>query len=70
MVKCSTKQYETTKSKLTVRSQYILFYISTDIWTGIAIQDYITVNAHFSPNWELNTFLLQTMCFPKNHTAE
>ena len=43
--------------------------LSTDIWTSIATQAYITVTAH-SQNWELNTFLLQTMSFLENHNAE
>ena len=45
-----------------------LKWLSTDIWTSIATQAYITVSAHFiSP---LNTLLLQMMSFPENHNAE
>ena len=45
--------------------------LTTDIWTSVATQSYITVTAHFvSSNWELRTYLLQTMNFPESHTAE
>ena len=45
--------------------------LTTDIWTSVATQSYITVTAHFiSSNWELKTCLLQTTNFPKNHTAD
>jgi len=70
MAKCLTDKYETAKSRLTVvlkDSQSM----STDIWTSIAAQAYITVTAHFIlPDWVLKTFVLQTMSFPENHVAE
>ena len=45
--------------------------LTTDIWTSVATQAYITVTAHFvSSTWELKTCLLQTMNFPENHTAQ
>lgn len=37
--------------------------ITTDIWTSMATQLYITVTAHFSSNWELKTCLLQKPIF-------
>jgi len=53
MVKCLTDKYETAKSRLTEvfkDSQHIA--LSTDIWTSIATQAYITVTVHFiSPDW-------------------
>ena len=71
MAKYAVK-YEAAKSKLTeMFKEPTNIALSTDIWTSIATQVYITVAAHFiSPNWELNTFLLQTVNFPENHTAE
>ena len=45
--------------------------LTTDIWTSVATQAYITVTAHFvSSNWKLRTYLLQTMTFPESHTAK
>ena len=72
MAKCVTEKYEAAKSALTeMLKEPTHIALSTDIWTSIATQAYITVTAHFiSPDWELNTFLLQTMSFPENHDAE
>ena len=45
--------------------------LTTDIWTSVLTQSYITVTAHFILlNWELKTCLLQTTNFPENHTAD
>ena len=72
IAKCVTEKYKAAKIKLTeMLTEPMHIALSTDIWTSIATQAYITVTAHFiSPNWELNTFLLQTASFPENHTAE
>lgn len=72
MAKCVTEKYEAAKIKLIeMLKDPMHIALSTDIWTSIATQAYITVTAHFiSPSWELNTFLLQTASFPENHTAE
>ena len=72
MAKCVTEKYEVAKSTLAeMLKEPTNIALSTDIWTSIATQAYITVAAHFiSPDWELNTFLLQTINFPENHTAE
>ena len=72
MAKCFTEKYETAKSTLTEmhkEPQHIA--LTTDIWTSIATQAYITITAHFvSLDWDLKTFVLQTICFPEDHTAE
>ena len=45
--------------------------LTTDIWTSVATQVYITVTAHFvSSNWKLRTYLLQTITSPESHTSE
>ena len=71
MAKCVTEKYEAAKSALTeMLKEPTHIALSTDIWTSIATQVYITVTAHFiSPDWKLNTFLLQTLSFPGNHNA-
>ena len=60
MAKCVTEKYEAAKSALTeMLKEPTHIALSTDIWTSIATQAYITVTAHFiSSDWELNTFLL------------
>ena len=72
MAKCVTEKYEAAKIKLTeMLTEPMHIALSTDIWTSIATQAYITATTHFiSTKWELNTFLLQTASFPENHTAE
>ena len=68
MEKCLTEKYGKSTEML---KEPLHIALSTDIWTSIATQAYITVIAHFiSPNWELNIFLLQAMYFLENHTAE
>ena len=45
--------------------------LTTDIWTRVATQVYITVTVHFiTMKWELKTCLLQIMFFPENHRAD
>ena len=57
MAKCVTEKYEVAKSTLAeMLKEPTNIALSTDIWTSIATQAYITVAAHFiSPDWELNT---------------
>ena len=44
--------------------------LTTDIWTSIATESYITVTAHYiDDNWELQAFVLETMPFPDRHTG-
>ena len=72
MAKCVTEKYEAAKNTLIgMLKEPTHVALSTDIWTSIATQAYITVTIHYvSPNWELNTFLLQTIEFPENHNAD
>ena len=69
---CLQEHYETAKTRLIQMLQepnHIA--LTTDIWTSVATQSYITVTAHFiSSNWDLKTCLLQTANFPENHTAD
>ena len=57
MAKCVTKQYKAGKINFTkIPTETMHIALSTNIWTSIAIQAYITITAHYiSPNWELNT---------------
>ena len=72
MAKCVTEKYEAAKIKLTeMLTEPMHIALSTDIWTSIATQAYITATTHYiSTNRELNTFLLQTASFLENHTTE
>ena len=46
--KCVTEKYEVAKIKLTeLLTESMHFALSTDIWTSIATQAYITATTHF-----------------------
>ena len=46
------------------------FALTSDIWTSLAIQSYISATAHFvTSEWELNSCVLQTLHFPESHTG-
>ena len=48
MAKCVTEKYETAKIKLTeMLTEPMHIALSTDIWTSIATQAYITAKTHF-----------------------
>ena len=71
MAKCLTEKYDTAKSTLIETLKEPMYIaLTTDSWTSIATQRYLTVTAYFiSLNWELKTFLLQMMSLAENHTA-
>ena len=44
--------------------------LTTDIWTSMATETYMTVTAHYiDPNWKLQNFVLETLSFPERHTG-
>ena len=44
---------------------------STDIWTSLATEAYISVSVHYvSTSWECVCFILETKAFPGSHTGE
>ena len=44
--------------------------ISTDIWTSLSTEAYITVTAHFIlPSFDLQACVLETKVFPERHTG-
>ncbi|XP_065054160.1 E3 SUMO-protein ligase ZBED1-like [Rhopilema esculentum] len=45
--------------------------ITTDAWTSLATESYITVTAHFiDTNWEMQTFVVDTSEMDERHSAE
>lgn len=45
--------------------------LTTDLWTSLANDSYLSVTAHFiNKEWQLNTYLLDTTLMPDKHTAE
>ena len=44
--------------------------LTTDIWTSMANEAYITISAHWiSPSWEVISCVLETKEFPDSHTG-
>ena len=44
--------------------------LTTDLWTSIANDSFITVLAHFiSPDWDMCSVVLCTSAFPEGHTG-
>ena len=44
--------------------------LTTDLWTSIANDSFITVSAHFiSPDWDMCSVVLCTSAFPERHTG-
>ncbi|CAK6965266.1 hypothetical protein D5F01_LYC10977 [Scomber scombrus] len=65
------KLYDTTKDDIRkmIRGENIA--LTTDGWTSIATEAYVTVTAHFiNEDWELKDIILKTAEAQKTHTAE
>jgi len=53
-----------------VGEEAVLLSITTDIWTNMATESYITITAHYIDNsWELQAYVLETLPFPEQHTG-
>jgi hypothetical protein len=44
--------------------------ITTDAWTALTTESYVTVTVHFFSDWVLQSAILQTRSMPERHTAE
>lgn len=44
--------------------------LTTDAWTSITGEDYVTVTAHAIHEWELDAYVLETKPFDDAHTAD
>ncbi|XP_020315982.1 zinc finger BED domain-containing protein 1-like [Oncorhynchus kisutch] len=66
-----TAKYETTKEKVLEsikNSQAVSF--TTDMWTSLRMESYMTVTAHFiTEAWGLQCLVLETKQMEENHTA-
>ena len=44
--------------------------LTSDIWTSMATEAYMTVTAHYiDPNWKLQNFVFETLSLPERHTG-
>ncbi|CAK6949708.1 zinc finger BED domain-containing protein 1-like [Scomber scombrus] len=65
------KLYDTTKDDIRKMIRGKNLALTTDGWTSIATEAYVTVTAHFiNEDWELKDIILKTAEAQKTHTAE
>ena len=65
-------KFETCKDKLKKRleAEALSIALTTDIWTSMATEAYMTVTGHYiDPNLKLQNFVLETLPFPERHTG-
>lgn len=44
--------------------------LTTDSWTALTTESYITITCHYIVIWEIHSAVLQTKAMPERHTAE
>lgn len=47
-----------------------MYALTTDTWTSVACNNYVTVTAHFFMDWKFKSYVLATTCSNERHTAE
>ena len=65
-------KFEACKDKLKkcLEAEALSMALTTDIWTSMATEEYMTVTAHYiDPNLKLQNFVLETLPFPERHTG-
>lgn len=63
--------YNTAKGKLEERIvQTNNYALTTDTWTSLTGDNYMTVTLHMLIDWELSSYVLSTTCSNERHTAE
>jgi len=65
-------KFEMCKEKLKHRleSEVPCMSLTTEIWTTIATETYMTVTAHYiDASWKIQKFALETVSFPERHTG-
>ena len=64
--------YAKTREKVVSEvGQAQFFSATTDLWSSVTTEPYISYTVHFmGDNWKLQSYCLQTMCCPEDHTGE
>ena len=58
------------KFKKCLAAEAFSMALTTDIWTSMTTEAYMTVTCHFiDPNLKLQNFVLETIRFPERHTG-
>ena len=56
--------------KKRLEAEALSMALTTDIWTSMATEAYMTVIGHYiDPNCKLQNFVLETLSFPERHTG-
>ena len=68
---CLHGRYSQVKDVVMKRLQSVSYNVLTsDIWTSLATQSYISATAHFiTSEWEISSCVLQTLHFPDSHSG-
>lgn len=65
------KRYKAKKSELKTRlARATVVALTTDCWTSLTAESYITVTCHWMEDWEMKSAVLLTKGMPKSHTAD
>lgn len=65
------KLFDANASELRTRLQSVeKLSLTTDSWTALTTESYITITCHYIHNWEIRSAVLQTKAMPERHTAE
>lgn len=53
-----------------LKKEVQLILLTTDTWTSLATESYLTVKAHYIDwSWESQAFVLEKLPFPERHTG-
>jgi len=61
---------ETAATLRKILSQANKVALTTDAWTGLTTESYVTITAHYFEGWDVKSAVLQTRAMPERHTAE
>ena len=56
--------------QLKMKGKAIGMALTSDIWTSVAVEAYMTVTVHYiNPDWILASLVLETFSYPERHTG-
>ena len=59
-----------TKLKTKLNEEALSVALTTDLWTSVAVEAYMTVTVYYlDSNWEMQAFVLETIGFSERHTG-
>lgn len=65
------KMYTEVRDNLTTRLTNVQYFsLTTDMWSSMTCEPYMSVTIHLLEEWEMKSACLHTSYFPQDHTAE